>query len=51
MPSINKRNKAKNSFCKNLDSLKNSVLEMKLKRILFYTSTDRQNNKKIKIDD
>lgn len=47
MASVNKRNKAKNSFCYNLFSLKNSISKMKRKRLLFFTSTDRKNNKQV----
>jgi hypothetical protein len=49
MASKNKRKKYINSYCE--DSIKNSYLKMKLKRILFYTGIDRRNNKKINIED
>ncbi len=45
MASLNKKNKAKNSFLYNLGALKNSLKDIKLKRILFYTNRDRKNNK------
>jgi len=32
----------------NLNSLKNSLKQMKLKRVLFYTANDRKENKIIK---
>lgn len=37
-----------NSYC--WSSLKNSLSEMKNKRLLFYTAKDRRENKKIIID-
>jgi hypothetical protein len=45
MASKNKINKMINSYC--WSSLKNTLSEMKLKRVLFYTAQDRKLNKKI----
>jgi hypothetical protein len=45
MASQNKLKKMINSYC--WSSLKNTVQEMKLKRVLFYTANDRKMNKKV----
>ena len=50
MASENKKKKLKNSYCVK-GALKNKGVKSRLKRVLFYTSSQRKMEKDIKLED